>query len=256
MTQKTVGKQGSVSGTGIHTGGKCTVVFEPAPPDSGVRFFRHGKRVGARAEKENGLAVAETSRSTTIGDGRQKVRTVEHLLAALSGLEICNVRVDVDGEEIPALDGSASEFVRFLKTLGAEEFSVAYTLDYEHPFLRKQTVDFVVNPGVFERELAPARTFCLREEAPAMKARGLGLGATAENTLVISPGGATNDGLRYPDECARHKALDLLGDLNLLGVPLVGRVVGLRSGHSLNCRLVELLSADIRERKQRGGYDQ
>ncbi len=280
MTQKTVGKRGSLSGVGIHTGKECTVVFDPAPADFGVQFFRRGKRIGENPSGV-GLSVTGASRCTVIGSEKENIRTVEHLLAALLGLEICNIRMEVDGEEIPILDGSAAAFVRFFKKLGitdqkvprprvkitepifcgekhkalavypAEEFSVAYTLDYDHPLLRKQTVDFILSPKVFEREIAPARTFCTEEESRAVREGGLGLGADTTNTLVISENGVVENKFLFADECARHKVLDLLGDLNLLGVSIVGRVVGLRSGHSLNCRLVELLSAGLHEARNK-----
>ena len=268
--QRTIGKEGSLSGVGIHTGVKSTVFFKPAPANTGVRFSKKGVRV------DNTRVEADTQRCTSIGVGENKIQTVEHLLAAFSGLGITNILIDVDGPEMPILDGSAALFVKFLKELGivnqaqknevfrikepifcyedgkvlamypAEEFSVAYTLDYNHPWLQNQKVEFVLTPEIFEKEIAPARTFCTEKEAQELKKNGFGLGGSLENTVVISDEGVLNQTLRYSDECARHKVLDILGDLNLLGFPVAGRVVGLRSGHSLNRKLIEEI------KKQRG----
>ncbi|HTL71162.1 MAG TPA: UDP-3-O-acyl-N-acetylglucosamine deacetylase [Candidatus Eisenbacteria bacterium] len=260
--QKTVLRAGSLSGIGLHTGREATVRVEPAPADHGVRFFKRGR------EASGGESV---SRCTSVGAGEDRIQTVEHLCAALSGLGVTNAAVHVEGDEIPVLDGSAAPFVEFLKGLGlaeqekaapahritepifchegkaalcaypAETFRAAYTLDYDHPLLSSQTVQFALTPEVFEREIAPARTFCTQEEAARLKEAGFGLGGNTDNTLVMSASGPVKNRLRFEDECARHKVLDLLGDLSLLGFGILGTVVGLRSGHALNRRLVEAI---------------
>ena len=125
----------------------------------------------------------------------------------------------------------------------ADEFSISYTLDYDHPYLKNQTVDFMLTPELFESQIAPARTFCTEKEARQLQKKGFGLGATEDNTLVVRDDGSHRKGLRFADECARHKVLDILGDLSLLGFPVLGRVVGLRSGHSLNQKLVHQIRA-------------
>ena len=259
-----------MSGVGIHTGVKSTVFFKPAPANTGIQIYKKGVRVN------NAWVEADRQRCTSIGAGENRIQTVEHLFAALSGLGVTNILIDIDGPEIPILDGSAALFVKFFKELGiidqaekneffrlkepifcyegskalamypAEEFSVAYMLDYNHPRLQNQKVEFGLTPEIFEKEIAPARTFCTEKEAQELKKNGFGLGGSLENTVVISDQGALNQTLRYPDECARHKVLDILGDLNLLGFPVAGRVVGLRSGHSLNKKLMEEI------KKQRG----
>jgi UDP-3-O-acyl N-acetylglucosamine deacetylase len=268
VKEKTVAREGFVSGTGLHEGVSCTVTARPAPPRSGVRFFRGG------CELKN---VSVGGRCTALSNGDIQFKTVEHLLAAVSALGISNVEFHADGPEVPALDGSALPFVRWLKGLGITEqdaerevfrvtepifcgdsrraicvypdevFSVSYVLDYEHPALKSQKVDFKVDAATFEREIAPARTFCTAEEAELLRSKGFGRGATNDNTVVYSAEGAAMP-LRFPDEAARHKALDLIGDLALLGFALAGRVIALRGGHELNRKLVEA----IRRQKQHG----
>lgn len=263
-SQRTIQKKGSLSGTGLHTGQFCTVTFSPLSSGEGVQFFKKGQRVPISFS-------SDPKRCTSIGQNETQIKTVEHFLAALGGLGIDNLKVEVEGPELPALDGSSLGFVECLKGLGlqdlaskkeiykieepifcheprralaiypAEHFRVSYILDYEHPLLRGQKVDFVLTPQVFEKEIAPCRTFCTEAESESVRASGLGLGATHENTLVISKDGPIKNRFRFPDECARHKVLDIVGDLNLLGFSILGHVVGIRSGHSLNRKLGEAI---------------
>ena len=268
--QKTLANVGRLSGIGLHTGKPCTVIFRPAGPGEGIRFFQDGKPAAELGFQQQG-ASAESLRCSAIGDGERRILTVEHLLASLRGLGLTNVSIDVDGPEIPGLDGSALPFVNLFKELGiveqkavsdfyritepifcydklksiaiypADEFSIGYVLDYEHPYLKNQKVDFVLSPETFEREIAPSRTFCTEKEARELPGQGFGLGADAGNTLVVFEDGSHQSSLRFPDECARHKVLDILGDFMLLGFPVLGRVTGLRSGHGLNQKLVEAI---------------
>lgn len=261
MKQRTVKREGSVSGVGLHTGAPCTVTVRPAVQGSGLRFFRDGREL---------RGVSAGGRCTELSDGTTALKTVEHLLAAASALGLSNAEFHADGPEVPALDGSALSFVQWLKGLGlteqpveretfrvkepvfvgdskravcaypAAEFSVSYVLDYDHPALKNQKADFRVDSETFEREIAPARTFCTAEEAELLRSKGFGKGATSENTVVYAADGAST-ALRFPDEAARHKALDLVGDLALLGFALEGRVVALRGGHELNRQLVEAI---------------
>ncbi len=268
MKEKTVAREGVLSGIGVHEGRPCTLNVKPAAARSGVRFFREGREL---------KSVSAGGRCTALSDGTLELKTVEHLLSAFSALGVANAEVHADGPEVPVLDGSALPFVHWLKELGIKEqdaerevfrvtepifcgdarravcvypadgFSVSYVLDYEHPALKDQKVDFTVTPATFEREIAPARTFCTAEEAELLKSKGFGRGATNENTVVYSAEGAVTP-LRFPDEAARHKALDLIGDLALLGFALSGRVIALRGGHELNRQLVEA----IRRQKEYG----
>ncbi len=265
MRQRTIRKEGSISGVGLHSGEPSTVYFKPAPVGFGIQFFKNGRSV---------KGAAESIRCTAMGSGLERILTVEHVLAALHGLNIANIRIEVHGPEIPGLDGSALGFVRLFKKLGlrtqaassevyevkeplfcsglekaisilpAPEFSIAYVLDYKVPYLENQTVDFHITPEVFEKEIAPARTFCTLEEAKLLKKQGYGKGANAKNTLVISKKGVVNNRLRFGNECARHKVLDILGDLALLGFFVRGRVVAIRSGHAMNRELVDKIKKE------------
>ena len=281
--QKTIAREGRIEGIGLHTGEFCTLLLKPAPVDSGIRFLREGQWVGRLCADGAPGFSADSLRCSYIGDEKNRILTVEHLLASLSGLGITNLEVDVRGKEIPGMDGSALPFVECFKRLGvvdqgkpadlykisepifchdkqkaiaiypADSFSVSYVLDYEHPYLRGQKVDFTLSPEIFEKEIAPSRTFCTDAEAPELKKHGFGLGASRENTLVITEDGSHVSGQRFEDECARHKVLDILGDLNLLGFPVLGRVVAIRSGHTLNRQLVQAIKKQ-RETKNADGH--
>jgi UDP-3-O-[3-hydroxymyristoyl] N-acetylglucosamine deacetylase / 3-hydroxyacyl-[acyl-carrier-protein] dehydratase len=266
--QKTLARPGSLSGTGLHTGKPSTVHFEPAPEDSGIRFLKDGHFVSSLSGEDDFGVSSDSLRCSFIGDKDNRILTVEHLLASLKGLGLSNLTVNVEGTELPGLDGSALPFVRLFKELGiveqskpveyyrisepifcydkqkaiviypAREFSVSYVLDYEHPYLRDQKVDFTLTPEHFEDQIAPARTFCTEKESRQLQTQGLGLGANPENTLVVAEDGSHEKQLRFKDECARHKILDILGDIQLLGFPVLGHVVAVRSGHALNRQLV------------------
>ena len=272
ITQKTIAREGKISGVGLHTGEPSTLILRPAPADTGLRFLRDGRPAGRFSdEKESGLSQ-DSLRCSSVGAGENRILTVEHLLAALRGLGITNLAMDVQGPEVPGLDGSALPFVLWLKELGvvdqgktldfyrisepifcydkakaiaiypADSFRVSYRLDYEHPYLRDQKVDFELTPEAFEKEIAPARTFCTDREARELQKSGLGLGAHAENTLVVAEDGSHVAGLRFENEPARHKVLDILGDLNLLDFPVIGHVVAVRSGHALNRRMAQAIT--------------
>lgn len=267
--QRTLAREGSIEGTGLHTGEPARVSFKPLPPGSGVVFTRGGVRL--EVPEEHTLSAASL-RCTSVGNAAARVQTVEHLLAALTASGIDNVGVEVDGPEIPGLDGCAAQWVRTFKELGTREqtafrefysvteplfcydkhkaiavypadtFSVAYVLDYGRPGLNGQVFDAVVTPETFEKEIAPARTFCTEKEIEEVRAQGFGKGARPDNTLVIGEDGEpVGSELRFADECARHKVLDIIGDLSLTGFPILGRVVGLRSGHALNHRLAQAI---------------
>ena len=275
--QKTIGKSGHVSGAGLHTGKSCTLTFHPALPDTGLRFFLDGKPLVDQDRQNTEPLSSGSLRCSRIGTGERQLLTVEHLLASFCGLGITNLVVEAEGPEVPGMDGSALPFVELFQQLGiveqaktvefyritepifcyddlkslciypAEDLSISYTLDYDHPYLRDQQVDFVLTPEIFKSQIAPSRTFCTDKEARELPKHGFGLGATRQNTLVIHEDGSHQAQLRFADECARHKVLDILGDLTLAGVPVLGRIVGLRSGHALNQKLVEAIKA------QRGG---
>ncbi len=267
--EKTILKEGRFSGTGIHSGKKADVFFSPAAAGTGVQFLKNGVLIGTAGKDHAFFLMDDTARCSAIGAGAMRILTVEHLLAAVYGLGITNLRVDVHGDEVPAADGSALPFVELLKGLGiaaqdrekyvyrvsepiffhetgkaigilpSDKFEVSYCLDYDYPGLRRQIASFTVTGAVFESQIAPARTFCTQDEARELKTRGLGLGGTPENNIVVTPDGSHEKTLRFQNECVRHKILDVVGDLSLLGFPVLGKVIGIRSGHSLNRKLVQ-----------------
>ena len=276
--QKTIKNTVSIFGVGLHSGEKVALTFKPAKADEGIIFYRTDLtgRPQVKLEASSILMDDSISRCTMIEAKGIRIVTVEHLLAALSGLEIDNLIIEISSAELPGLDGSSLEYVNLLTKAGIVElgvsrrylevrqpilvsnerasimvvpdadFSVSYTLDYAHPFLNHQTVNFDINSDTFLKELAPARTFCLDSEAEEIRARGLGKGANSSNTLIISDRGPIDNQLRFDDDCARHKGLDILGDLFLLGSPIRGKVYATKSGHSLNRLLISKIEQQQR----------
>ena len=285
--QKTIECEISLKGVGIHTGKKVNLKFKPALADSGINFIRvdlKDKPV-IRAHISNITEPARRLRRTSIGLRRDKdieVHTIEHIMSALCGLGVDNLIIELDSDELPGLDGSAEGFVKALKKAGLKEqdverdcfsvrmplwvqeedryvivlpsndFEISYTLNYKHPLLNSQYIDFAISPEVFEKEIAPARTFCLEEEIDSLKKNGLGKGANYENTIVVGEKGIKDNKLRFKDEFVRHKISDLIGDLYLLGKSIKGRVVAIKSGHSLNIKLVKKLYAHLEKVKEAG----
>jgi UDP-3-O-[3-hydroxymyristoyl] N-acetylglucosamine deacetylase / 3-hydroxyacyl-[acyl-carrier-protein] dehydratase len=203
-------------------------------------------------------------------------------MAALAGLGIDNIIIEIDNEEMPGMDGSSQNFVEvllkagineqdklrryyvvkepvyveeeesYLVALPSPEFKISYTLDYRHPFLRSQYMSVTIDDSFFQKEIAAARTFCLQEEADNLQLQGLGCGANYDNTLVVGPKGVVNNELRFPDEFVRHKILDLIGDLYMLGQPLKAHIIAVRSGHAMNLKLLRKI-VQQKERLTIGG---
>ena len=279
--QRTVQSTAELRGSGLHTGAATTVRIGPAPADAGVVFVRTDlpgrPRIPADVDH-----VVDRGRRTALAEGTAEVHTVEHLLSACHGLGVDDLVVEIDGVEIPGMDGSALPFLEALRRAGPVEIpdsprrelhlrdavgvtepgtdavltalpreqglQVSYTLDYgpTAPF-RPQHASASIVEDSYAREVAPARTFVLESEAKALQERGLGKGATTENTLVIGADGPLQNRLRFPDEYARHKVLDLVGDLFLLGADLKAHVAAVRTGHAGNALLVRKLAALVRE---------
>ena len=268
--QKTIASEVYLQGIGIHTGEKVNVTFKPAAADSGVTFIRTdvpgSPRIKANAES---LLTHKSSRRSCIGNSQTEVQTIEHLMASLYSLGIDNIDIEIDNNELPGLDGSASGFVGALEGAGikeqespkyiyaikepitiqegsssitvlpSNEFKISYTLSYQHPYLAAQFLEIAVNAKSFKGEIAPARTFCLEEEVNQLKNQGFGSGANYENTLVVGKTGVIKNTLRFKDEFVRHKILDLIGDLYLAGCSIRGHVIALKSGHSLNIKITQ-----------------
>lgn len=247
-------------GVGIHTGQFCRSRVRPLEKDQGCWFVSGGERWPARPEH-----VVDVQRCTVLGSGGQRVSTVEHLFAALSALHLWDCEVEVEGPEIPILDGSAQPFLEALQgrlepagtlqplvlrqplwvgnehsqilALPHSENLLHYALHYDHPLIGYQEVEFGVRLQDFSQELASARTFALRQEVDMLRAQGLAQGGSLENALVIEAEGFSSP-LRLENEPVRHKCLDLLGDLYLLGRPLQARVMAVKAGHRWHVELV------------------
>lgn len=277
VPQRTLKSPAHCAGVGTHGNGRVSMALRPAPPDTGIVFRRvdrpadSPRTIGARHEN-----VVDTTLCTTIGNGTVSVRTVEHLMAAFAGCGIDNAAVDIDGEEVPAMDGSAAPFVSLIECTGtveqsavrraieilkpvelregsraigvapAEGFSIRCDVAFDHPALGRQSVVFDSLRDGFRDALAGARTFCMEADIAGIRAAGLGRGGSLENTVVFGADGSVvnEGGLRYPDECARHKTLDCIGDLYLAGAPILGRVHCERPGHRLNHAFLAALLAD------------
>jgi UDP-3-O-[3-hydroxymyristoyl] N-acetylglucosamine deacetylase / 3-hydroxyacyl-[acyl-carrier-protein] dehydratase len=275
--QRTISKSAEFSDVALFSGQKVHVKLLPGEPDSGVVFARTDidGRPTIPAQPE---FVHSTTRRTQLKRGIAEVGTVEHILAAASGARVDNLVIELDGDEVPNIDGSAQGFYKIMKDAGIVEqdaprpavfindtvsvqdgdtgifalpsgagMGVSYTLDYDSPLIALQSYAFDFTEEAFASEVAPARTFCLSTEVDELRKRGLGRGATYKNTLVVSEKGVIDNKLRFPDEFVRHKVLDVLGDLSLLGADLHARVVAVKSGHTLNVKLVKALREKMRE---------
>ncbi len=275
--QKTIQQPMSVEGIGLHTGHRARMTFKPLGPGMGVIFQRVDlpEKPMIKADIRSLLAVKKNPRRTTLAFGDAEVQTIEHLLATFSGLGLDNILVEIDNNEVPGCDGSAREFVALLKKAGiveqaaerrtfkvtsplwaededssivilpSSDFKISYVLDYAHAALGRQFFTAVFSPETFERDICPARTFCLEEEAEALIKGGMGKGANYDNTLVVGDKGVVKNTLRFDDEFVRHKVLDLVGDFYLLGMPIKGHIIAVKSGHTLNIRLVQKIQDQI-----------
>jgi len=271
--QRTIALEAEIEGHGLFTGQNVHLRLRPAPPDAGLVFTRVdlGESAAVRASVQ---AVAKRFQRTTLANGEIAVETAEHLLAALGGLGIDNLHAELNAPELPACDGSAADYVRLLRQAGiveqeaerpvlsivepvtvqdgdavimalpgpADELSVTYHLDYgPGAVIAPQVFSLKVTPDTFVSELAATRTYILESEVEALRQRGYGSQASYEEVLVVGPEGPINNTYRFPDEAARHKVLDIVGDLFLLNCDLRGRIVAMRSGHALNHRLARRL---------------
>jgi UDP-3-O-acyl N-acetylglucosamine deacetylase len=274
--QQTVQRAVSLEGIGLHSGEAVKMTVAPAGADTGIIF----RAADATLIPANADHVVDSNSATTVGAFGVRVRTIEHLMAAAAALGIDNLLVDIDGPEVPAADGSALPFVellrsagraglaaprrpititrpirvgtesRWLEALPAESLRISYTLDNSHPIIGLQAGTFEISEAVFCEELAAARTYGFLRDVPAMRKNGLARGGSLENAIVVGKRSVLNDRLRFPDEFVRHKILDLVGDLFLLGRPLRAHVVGRNAGHALNYELAaaiqKALAADRR----------
>ncbi len=272
--QRTLQRTVICHGVGLHSGTNVELRLVPAPVNHGLVFVRvdlpSKPQIPVRSE-----FVVDTSLATTLGDGKVRVGTVEHLLAALSGLGIDNLRIELDGPEVPIMDGSAAPFARLVHEAGirsqdqakdflvikrtvtvvdgdkyasfspAKRFRIDCTIDFRHPLISDQQYTVEFNDRSFVRELAPARTFGFLRDVHKLRSLGLAQGGSLLNAVVVDDFSILNpEGLRFPDEFVRHKLLDALGDVALLGRPVIGALTAHKTGHALNQRLVAKVLAD------------
>jgi len=272
--QKTLKTSIQCTGTALHSGAKVTMTLRPAKPGTGIAF-RRTDIAGSAPIPADWQHVTETRLCTTVGSGGAMVATVEHLMAALAGCEIDNALIEIDGGEIPVMDGSAEPFVFLIECAGivdqdaprrvirvvkpvtvqsgsrmaslapADSFSVSFAIEFDSPAVARQECAFRLVNGTFKSEICRARTFGFLDEIDEMLAAGLARGGSLDNAVVVSGDRILNEGgLRYTDEFVRHKVLDSIGDLYLAGAPIIGHFHGHQSGHALNNRLLRTLFAD------------
>jgi UDP-3-O-[3-hydroxymyristoyl] N-acetylglucosamine deacetylase len=273
--QHTLAAPAIIAGVGVHTGQRVRLSIRPAPADTGIVFIRTDIHDRDNRVRAHGEAVVETRMETVIGNvAGVTVATIEHLSASLSALGIDNATIELDGPETPIMDGSAEPFVQLLDQAGrriqdaprryieiletvevvegekraaltpADRFELAFEIAFPSAAIGRQVIDLAIDEDSFRTELAPARTFGFLQEVEALRVAGLARGGSMENAVVIDADRVLNpEGLRWPDEFVRHKALDAVGDLSLLGAPLLGRFEGRYAGHGINNALVRALLA-------------
>lgn len=278
LNQRTLKKELSIKGVGLHTGRKCRAVLKPAKENSGIKFVRTD--LPGKPEIQATVAnVVDVIRGTTLGRGDARVYTIEHLLSALNGLQVDNLIVELDDNEPPVLDGSTKDFVEAYLSAGIQEqtapkkfftvsapfeynsnqsvlriepadaFELICEIHYDHPMIKNQRFVFTRETD-YTKEIAPARTYCFDYEIEGLKKKGLAKGGSLDNAIVVGPDGIYNPGsaLRFPDEFVRHKTLDLLGDLMLVGAPIKAKITAVRAGHGHNIKFLrELLENRVEE---------
>jgi UDP-3-O-[3-hydroxymyristoyl] N-acetylglucosamine deacetylase len=272
--QRTIKRAFAIKGVGLHSGEAVLMRLVPMPVGHGLQFARVDLN-NAPSIPVNAKYVTDTALATTLGIGSIRVSTVEHLLAALSGLGIDNLRIELDGPEVPIMDGSAMPFAELISRVGlrqqgapkeflvikkavtvtmgdkhasflpAKRFRIDCTIDFRHPLISDQQCSLEFSASSFFKEIARARTFGFLRDVNMMRAAGLAKGGSLENAILVDDFNVLNpEGLRYPDEFVRHKLLDALGDVTLLGYPVIGALVAYKTGHALNQKLVAKVLSD------------
>lgn len=272
--QQTINTPISCGGIGLHTGKRANLTLKPAESDYGIRFVRVDLPGMPVIEAKNSQVV-DTRLATSLGLNGYRVYTVEHLLSALAGMGIDNASIEIDSSEVPIMDGSAAHFTsllqgaglkaqknrkkfikinrpvtaqegdKYIRLLPDDEFKVSYTIEFDHPLLQNQFYTLVVKNKTFLEEISRARTFGFLKDVETLKQNGFAKGGSLENAVVIDNQGVLNEeGLRYKDEFVRHKILDLIGDLSLVGKPILGHIIAYKSGHTLNFALIKKLLSE------------
>lgn len=267
--QRTIKQEICFDGIGLHTGRYSKVCLKPASRDTGILFIRKDKDTAIKASINS---VTDTTFATTIGYNGAKIRTVEHILAALAGLGVDNIIIDVYGPEIPILDGSSAELTKLIMDAGIAKQSkkrpyvritkpvvltdgnaeltalpydglrITYRILFNHNLLGEQKLSLDMNEKNFMLEIAPARTFGFLKEVESLRSNGFAKGGSIDNAIILGENGILNStGLRFKDEFVRHKILDLIGDMSLLGYPICGHIIANKAGHSTNLKFLKKL---------------
>lgn len=268
-SQRTIKNPISFEGIGLHTGIHARVTLNPAARDSGITFIRTDKPMTIKAHVGS---VIDTAFATTIGHNGVKIRTIEHLMAALAGLGIDNATIEVEGPEIPILDGSSIELISLILKAGIAKqakkrpylrilrpfifedghskivafphkgYRITYSIHFHHHGIGEQRLSIDINEETFARELAPARTFGFLKDIEYLRTNGLAKGGSLDNAIILGENGILNaTGLRFKDEFVRHKVLDSIGDFSLLGFPIYGHIIASKSGHATNVKFLKKL---------------
>ncbi|MDA8431536.1 MAG: UDP-3-O-acyl-N-acetylglucosamine deacetylase [Nitrospiraceae bacterium] len=270
-SQRTIKNEISFEGIGLHTGRHAKVTMKPASRDTGITFIRSDKNTVIKAHVGS---VIDTAFATTIGQDGAKIRTVEHIMAALAGLGIDNVVIDVNGPEIPIIDGSSTELINIILQAGIAKQGkkrpflrirrpvifddgnskiaalpydgrrITYSIFFNHYGFGEQRLSLEIDEEAFAREIAPARTFGFLKDIEYLRTNGLAKGGSLDNAVILGENGVLNSsGLRFKDEFVRHKVLDLIGDFAILGFPIYGHIIASKSGHSSNIKFLKKLLA-------------
>ena len=279
LQQRTIRASVSFDGIGLHSGVPVRMSLSPAAADTGILFRApDGTLIPATPDH-----VVDTRSATTVGAFGVKVRSIEHLMAAISALGIDNLLVEIDAEELPAADGSAKPFVDLLSSAGrtslaaapraplriteplrvgdenrwlqiapSDSFRISYTLDNRHPVIGLQVASLALTEAAFVEEIAAARTYGFLKDVPVMRQNGLARGGSLDNAIVVGKRIVLNESLRFADEFVRHKILDVVGDLGLLGRPILGHVIGRNAGHTLNHELAVAIQDALAAERRRG----
>ncbi len=278
--QRTLRDSISCTGIGLHSGEKVKMTIKPAPPDTGIVFIRKDLP-GQNIIKAHYNSVINTTLCTIVGNNGNQVSTIEHLMAAFFGFGIDNALVEIDGPEVPIMDGSAAPFIFLLKSTGikeqnkpkefilikkpitvkegnrsitvkpSKELKVSFTIDFHHPLISNQQYDFSFSGKSFIDDISRARTFGFLKDIEMLREAGLAKGGSLDNAIVIDDFRVLNeDGLRYADEFVRHKVLDFLGDIAVMGTPIIGHFIVDKSGHSLNQAMLKELSSNKKHWKK------
>jgi UDP-3-O-[3-hydroxymyristoyl] N-acetylglucosamine deacetylase len=268
-SQRTIQKEVSFEGIGLHTGKHSSVVLKPAPRDTGVTFIRTDRDTVIKAHVGS---VIDTAFATTIGSNGVKIRTVEHIMAALAGLGIDNITIEVNGPEIPILDGSSTELISIILSAGIAKQGkkrpylrikrpvifedghskivalpyngrrITYSIFFNHYGFGEQRLSLEISEESFIKEIAPARTFGFLKDIEYLRTNGYAKGGSLDNAIILGEAGVLNSsGLRFRDEFVRHKVLDSIGDLSLVGFPIYGHIIANKSGHSSNIKFLKKL---------------